>query len=371
VVATARVLAPVSTAAARAVATTPTSCYFNALTYAVDNDPIVEATLHASTIDAVLVGAGSVGGAAVYTLRYLPQLSGRLAMVDPQRLEPHNPDRALLATAAAAAAESRKVDVAARALAHHEPGLSVSTHFGTVTDYHATLDRHAPLPLVLAAVDSAPARRAIQDCLPLNLVNAACHPHEITVSGHRTDDGPCVCCLHMSDVLDRNSMKVRVLARDTGLNERMVTELLIRNVPLADAHIAGIEKHRQVPAGSFARYRGARLEDLWRDQLLYGVIPVNTASGTAAAVAAPYLTALAGTLLAAEALKAGTPDAVPYRLGRTGPGIRYVENPTAGPGHARLDNPQRWVGSECLCRSTRRLRLLRARYGLTEGDNGT
>lgn len=368
---TSRVLAPISTAAARAVAATPDSCYSSALTYTVDTDPIVEPSVHASNIEAVLVGAGSVGGAAAYTLAFTPELSGRLTIVDPQQLEEHNPDRALLATAAAAAGELRKVDVAVRALAHHEPRLIVSGHFGTITDYHGTLDRDDPLPLVLAAVDSAPARRAIQDCLPLEVVNAACHPQEFTVSGHRTDDGPCVCCLHMADVLDRNSVKVRVLAGDTGLNERMVTELLIRELPLADAHIAGIEKHRQVPAGSFARYRGATLEDLWRDQLLYGVTRVRTANGTTAAVAAPYLTALAGVLLAAEALKAAAPEAAPYRLGRSGPAIRYIENPTAGPGHARLDNPERWPGSECLCRSARRLRLLRTRYALFDSANGT
>lgn len=367
---TARVLAPISPAAARAVAETPESCYSSALTFTVDTKPIVERAVYPSKIEAVLVGAGSVGGAAAYTLAYTPDLFGHLAIVDPQQLEEHNPDRALLATAVAAANEERKVDVAVGALAHHGPALHVSGHFGTITEFHATRDRDEPLPLVLAAVDSAQARRAIQDCLPLDVINAACHPHEISVSGHRTDDGPCVCCLHMADVLDRNQAKVRLLARDTGLNEPMVTELLVRKVPLTDQHITWIEGHRRVPAGSFARYRGQTLEDLWRDQLLYGVTPVNAANGATAAVAAPYLTALAGALLAGEALKRAATDATRHRLGPAGPAVQYKENPLAGPSFARLENPERWPGSECLCRSSRRLRLLRARYELSDSANG-
>ncbi|HEX8092819.1 ThiF family adenylyltransferase [Jatrophihabitans sp.] len=363
-----RVLQSVSASAARAVAETPTSCYASALTYDFSADPLSEPALLPQGVDAVLVGAGSVGGAAVYTFAATPDLIGRLVIVDPQCLEPHNPDRALLATAAAAAAGERKVDVAARALAHRQPALAVTAHFGDISNYQATHDRQAMLPLTLAAVDSAASRRAIQDCLPLEVINAACHPHEVTISGHRTDDGPCVCCLHMADVLDRERVLMRLIAAGTGMSERMVSQLLITNAPLNAQHVTAIERHRNLPPGSLASSQGETLEVAWRKQLLYGVMTITTSTGAVAAVAAPHVTALAGALLAGEALKASIPDAATHRLGPVGLATKYAEDPTMGPAYALLSNPPRWPGSECLCRSTRRLRLLRERYHLRPPD---
>ena len=93
---------------------------------------------------------------------------------------------------------------------------------------------------------------------------------------------------------------------------------------------------------------------------------MTTDGGGQAAVAAPFITALAGFLLAGEALKAGSGDAfVPYRLGPRGQiATMYRENPWGSPANALLANPPRWPTAECLCRSPLRLRLLRARYAL-------
>lgn len=338
------------------------SVYASALTYTTGVDPLDEPTPVADHLDAVLVGAGSIGGAAVYAFTHTPALAGRLVIVDPQRLEPRNLDRALLATAAVAEKREPKVAVASAALEHH-PDLAVEPFEGTITDYHATLARNQPLPTVLAAVDSAASRRAIQDCLPLDLINAACHPHEITVSGHRTDLGPCVCCLHMTDLLNRDLIKMRLIAQATGFPEPAVTELLVTRAPLTPAHLRHVERHRRLAAGALDRYLGQTLHALWDGELLYGATPVTTRSGTVA-VAAPFVTALAGVLLAGEALKAGTPELGGHRLGPDGPATKYTENPYATPLHAQLSNPPRWPTSECLCRSSRRLRILRQLYVL-------
>lgn len=338
--------------------------YASLLTHHVGSTPLGEPTPEAHHIDAVLVGAGSVGGACVYALAHTPNLSGTLIVVDAQKLEEHNVVRALLATADAANRGERKALVAQRALIH-QASLDVTPVETTVTAYHGTLPQDATFPLTLVAVDSVESRRAVQDCLPLDVINAACHPEEVTVSVHRTDDGPCVCCLHMEDVLDQAKVKKRLIAKATQMPEQLVNQLLVTRAPLTPMHLRRIEEVRGLQAGALAQYERRPLIDLWEAELLYGAIPVTLASGGSGAVAAPYVTALAGVLMAAEALKASSDIDVCHRLGPGGPGTKYDEHIVHGPNNALATRPNRWPTSECLCRSPRRLRLMRARYGLS------
>ena len=222
---------------------------------------------------------------------------------------------------------------------------------------------------MLTAVDSRDSRRSIQDCLPLDLVNAACNTTEIHLSGHRTGEGPCMCCLHMEEVLDEKAVRSRLLQAATGLNERMVLTYLAGDQPIPAELVRGIEHHRHLPPGSLSRYEGGTLEELRMGELLYGATPVRTDTGTVA-VAAPNVTALAGVLLAGEALKDATPGLERFRLGPTASHIKYAENPVAGASRAVLTNPPRWPTSECLCRSTRRLRIMRQRYRLAPPPDG-
>lgn len=360
----ARVLAPYSVAAMRAVNATSEGCYSSALTYEHSTDPLNEPVVSSNKVNGWLVGAGSVGGAIAYAIAFTPGAHGELAIIDPQALEDHNTDRALLATAAAAETGEVKVAIAETALAHHR-GLTVHPFRGTVTAFHAEQERETALPVVVAAVDSAQSRRAIQDCLPLEVINAACHPNEVMVSGHRTDDGPCVCCLHMDDILDATRITWRLIADKTALPREMVIHLVTNSVPLQEKHLAGIEKNMGLNPGSLRSYLGRTLLELWRGNLLYGVTPVTSATGAAVTVAAPYITALAGVLAAGELLKDGAGDsASEFRLGPAGPASVYREDPAAGAALSMTSNPPRFRTSECLCRSPRRLRIMRQRYEL-------
>lgn len=174
----------------------------------------------------------------------------------------------------------------------------------------------------------------------------------------------------MADVLNRDAIKTRLIAKATGFTEQTVNELLVRRAPLSSFHLNQIERHRGLAAGALARYISQTINDLWAAALLYGATEITTDNATVA-VAAPYVTALAGVLLAGEALKAGTPALSHYRLGPDGPAIKYDEDPYATPLYRRLTNPARWPTSECLCRSNRRIRILRQRYeGHHSADGG-
>ncbi|MEO7572379.1 MAG: hypothetical protein ABIX10_08070 [Acidimicrobiales bacterium] len=312
-------------------------------------------------LDGLLVGGGSVGGAFAYALAYEPHLVGHLSVCDPQHLDMTNPYRAILATATAAAREEAKAEEVKRALAVHH-GLLVDAHVGTITTWEADHSDPPMLPLLLVAVDSRESRELIQDALPLEVLNAAVGNDLVVISGHRTGSGPCMCCLHMPQVLDATAIKNRLIADGTGLDQRLVNEARVRRTPLDDQHLRHVERHRGLRPGALARYAGLTLDELYEAEILYGETRITTPAGTAVAVAAPFVTALAGVLLAGEALKRSMPAAAPYALGPNGPAIQYRENPYA-PQHAYLDAhiPR---SATCLCRSVRRLRLTADLHGL-------
>jgi ThiF family len=343
------------------------SSYWSALTYEKGETPLTDPDLpEARVIDAALVGAGSIGGAAVYLFAHTPELAGSLEIVDPQPLEEHNPDRALLATEALAAAGEVKALVAARSLEHLP--LVARPHQATIAGFVAARPREQTLPLVLSAVDSAWARREIQDCLPLEVVNSACSPTAIAVSGHVTGDGPCVYCLHLPQVLDGERTLAKLIAAATGLPLMTVIPFMVDHVKLGDDHLRQIERHLQLPTGALQEHRGDEIEELYRSALLYGEVGIKTSDGLEAAVAAVFVTALAGFILAGEALKAGAGEAfAPHRLGVRGQlGTKYEESLFDSANTSLISLAPRHVGSECLCRSPRRLRLMRQRYGLVE-----
>lgn len=343
------------------------SNYWSALSYQSSEEPFDEVELPAPAfIEALLVGAGSIGGAAVYLLANTPDLRGALDIVDPETLDEHNPDRALLATKAAAEAHAVKAEVAVGALAHHSE-LSANPHKERVAAFVAGRPREQTLPMVLSAVDSVESRREIQDSLPLDVLDAACSPSQISVSVHRTDDGPCLYCLHIENVLAAETIRKRLLMRATGFNEKLVIQLLIDHVPLDEQHLRVIEAHRELPTGKLDHFRGQTLETLYNEELLYGEVRVSTSSGAEGVVAAAFTTALAGFLLAGEALKAGAGEAyAAYRLGPHAIATQYLESLWASPADGSRENPSRWPTHECLCQNGRRLALLRERYGLCQ-----
>lgn len=344
----------------------PNAAYWSALVYQRGDAPFTHPDpAIATVIEAVLVGAGSVGGAAVYAFARTPGLTGPLDVVDPQTLEGHNFDRALLATTALADSEQPKAAVACDALSHRT-GLAATPHRCDMASFVAARPRDQPLPRVLCAVDSAGARRSIQDCLPLDVVNAACNQDEAFVSGHRTGAGPCVMCMRMARIMDSEQIRYRLIAQATGLPAETVLGLMVGPTPLSSTHLRVIESNLNLPAEALSPYENRDLETLYREQLVYGGAQLATSTGAAVAVAAPWVTALTGFLLAAETVKASVPALADHALGpgAHSPGVQYRENVYASPLDLQLTRPERWPTEQCLCRSPRRRRLIVERYTL-------
>jgi molybdopterin/thiamine biosynthesis adenylyltransferase len=344
------------------VTTSVDGSYWSALKYTSVSSNDIGPPLSGPNVDALLMGAGSIGGAVAYTLARVPRLGGALTVCDPQQLELRNARKALLAREADLEPAREKALVAADEFAH--TAVEVTSHVGTLSEWVAARPACDPLPLVLCAVDSIPARRELQDHMPLEVVNAACGDLDITVSGHVTDDGPCVYCLHIERVLDSAASRKAILARETGMPERTVSEHLTKGTPLNEPMLRAIAQHRHEPIEKLLPWVGHKLDELYREYILYGEARLQTDQGDAAIVA-PFVTALAGILMAGEALKLRSgPDVSGYRLGSAGRlPVKYEESLVHAP-VGMLSNVPRWEGDECLCRSTRRLGLFRPRYGL-------
>lgn len=314
-------------------------------------------------VDALLMGAGSIGGASAYALARVPELAGNLPVVDFDALEEPNSRKALLARKADIAAEARKIDVA-KAELDHLADLDVTPFFGRLAEWVASKPADQPLPTVLCAVDSMPARRELADHMPLEVVNAACGATDISVSGHRTDEGPCVYCLYIGEVLDEAKTKTRIIARELGLVDGLVAELRAQQAPLNEQHLTAIERARSLPRGSLGEFFGRTIDELFAERVLYGEVRIEDSEGRGSALQLAFVPALAGFILASEALKRGHSDLRQYALDPSGQAIEYTES-LLGPPVGLLARPLRWPTSECLCRSNRRLLLMRERYGVS------
>lgn len=312
-------------------------------------------------VEALLMGCGSIGGAVAYAFARTPGIGGELILLDDQALEDRNLAKAILARPDDVAAGRNKVDVAADELGFHRD-LILTPRVKTLANHVAERPRAEPLPLVLCAVDSIESRRELQDSLPLEVVNGACDGADAFVSGHITDAGPCVYCLHIEQVLDSAATRIRLIEGTTGMPARAAAELIEKRVPLSATHLIKIERYRGLKNGALARYLGETLDQLYESELRYGEQHLDLAQGTRVAIPAPWVTALVGFLVAAEALKYGHPNLQAHRLGPAGEsGLRYHEH-VGEPSGIVTNLPPRFPGQECLCNDERRLRLMHERY---------
>ncbi|GEM_PF-1645301 len=329
---------------------------FSALTYGADaNDP--GPPLGSIMLpDTTLVGVGSIGSGFLWGLAHLPAIEGRLAIVDPDMLAAHNPDRAILVFDDAAARKLPKAAWARDTVQPSLPRLAMSSFQGTIREYVDTLPPDYRLPLAVSAVDSIKARRDIQDSLPRHILNASTGPTRVEVSRHGFGDGgPCLYCLYLPEVLERAPIRLAVVR--TGFPQKTVAEMLMPGNPhrLSAGNIRGIERHNELPPGSLRRFEGRTLHELLADHLWYGQAPVPLADGQALITTA-FVSALAGILLLAEAIKEATVSLAPYRL------TRVYEQELLGVPNGFVYPGERDPTGYCLCHDPFRLRLFEDKY---------
>lgn len=279
-------------------------------------------------------GAGSVGSSFVLAL-LVADADGVIDLVDDDRLQPRNRLRYPLWIGPQ---QGPKVDWIAAVTASGR--LRVRPHEESARAY---IDRlNTPPRLAIAAVDTPEARRDVADALSRETLNAGVDGLRFHVSRHRFADGfACVYCPYL-DV--RPSMsQVEVYVGLTGLGSERVAQLL-GGGRLTDTDIDVMVSAGRLAAADSFELGGGRLQDVARARL-YAATPVPGLDGVA--ISAPFVSALAGAILAAEALKTNQPNLVLDRR---------VDADLSGWPTGLTSRPLQDATGRCLCRSRFRQR---------------
>jgi hypothetical protein len=258
--------------------------------------------------DAVLVGAGAIGEAALWALTRAP-LQGRLHVVDAEVVELSNLQRYVLTERVD---EGRvKVDLAASFASVRVPneGLEVVPHFGDLANF--LMDRGYCWDAMALAVDSARDRVAAQASLPRAVVNAWTQPGDLGVSAHSRFGGPggCVSCLYLPGGPRRNEDELIAQALGVPQFQLQVRAMLATGEPVGRNLLEAIAQSVGQPVERLMPFEQRTVRELYVEGFCGGaVIPAGVAGRLhtdAQEVHVPlaHQSALAGVLLAAALVR--------------------------------------------------------------------
>lgn len=302
----------------------------------VDSEPdgSVEAL---SAIDAVLVGNGAIGNAAVWALGRA-SLEGVLHLVDAETIELSNLQRYVLGTRGDETAS--KVEVASQ---YFNNGVKPVTHASTWDQFVA--EHGYRWDTVLVALDSAAARRQVQASLPRRVINAWTQPGDLGISVHSGfgGTGACLACLYLpanavpnEDELVAQALKIPELVGD-------VRTLLYSGKQVPRSMLESIARNFDRPIDDLLPFAGGNVRDLYVEGICGGgIIPLGEAGLPEGELHVPlaHQSALAGILLAAALIsEASTPPTTQVtRIDVLGPVSEFATQPL-------LKNE----GAHCIC----------------------
>jgi len=290
-----------------------------------------------------LLGAGSVGSSAAALLS-LTGITGTIDVVDPDRFVPAR--NAYRCPGVPVAERGAKADWAARVLA--AAGWDAAAHRSTIADWVDARGTPGFPGIALVSVDNVDGRRESGELMAATTVSAGVAGLALHVQRHQAvDDFACPYC----DLVDvgRWRSQGRTYAR-FGLTAPRLQALLDGETLTVDDVATAIWTGAVGP-DAMGHLVGGRLVDMMR-------VPSSgrpVADGPEdEAVSAPHVSWLAGTLLAAEVVKAA--------VGL--PGLdRRVELDLTGVPLGGWRRPARNPSGRCPCTNPARRDLARALYG--------
>jgi hypothetical protein len=310
--------------------------------------------------DCVLYGSGSIGCGFLLGVLATPQLQGNLTVVDNGKFDTKNPFKYALIDAEAGQKSPFKAVWAAERISAFSRGRIHGRAFVGVTEQYVAGQPHDyTIPLAISAVDTAEARLEIQDTLPQFIVNAGIDGTLAEVSVHGFGDGAtCLSCLAMQKELE--SWDFRPIAQAVGIPPERAYELIRGNEGMTADDLECIYAAARLPAGMLATldsFIGQPLLSLW-NRVAYSEASVQSPGAAAPArVTTAFVSAFAGVLLLAEAVKRLVPDLRPYQVLNS-----YQQQLLGVPAGGVFTHP-REANGWCLCYSAYRQAIYRAKYG--------
>lgn len=250
--------------------------------------------------DAVLVGVGAVGNAALWVLARA-SIAGTLHLVDPQEIELSNVQRYVLASRADDGRS--KVELGA---SWHSQGLTFVPHHQELAEFLST--NGYAWDYFLLGLDSARDRRSAQASLPRWIANAWTQPGDIGVSTHPRfgNDGACVACLYLPSGPLQNEDELVAATLGVPQLQMDIRTLLYSGAPLQRSFLEAVAGAINKPIETLLQFEGRSIRNLYVEGFCGGaVIPISEAGRPPEDLHVPlaHQSALAGILLGATLVR--------------------------------------------------------------------
>lgn len=306
--------------------------------------------------EAVLIGVGAIGNAAVWALGRALQ-SGVVHLVDHQEIELSNLQRYVLADRGDEGAV--KVAVAARTTSRD---LIFVPHPQTLVLFLA--EHGYKWEYFLLALDSARDRRTAQAALPRWVANGWTQPGDLGVSVHPRfgGDGACVGCLYLPDARLPNEDELVAATLNVPQLQMDVRTLLYSGAPLELPFLEAVGAANGQPLEVLLPFEGRTIRDLYVDGFCGGaIIPLGEAGRPRQDVHVPlaHQSALAGVLLAASLVRSTVGGDPPVTTATRVDVLRTLGAELAAPVRRRADG-------RCLCDDADFRAAYAAKYGATD-----
>ena len=337
------------------------------LTYRVGKPADVPDQLEHRPIAVAVAGVGSVGTSLVCALLGAGRPSVlRVELVDPELFDDRNPFRypALVDNVLGIGKARWARDLLLAA------GVKAEAHRCDIGRWVSTTVQPGFDGVLVASPDTIDGRRDVADVLARTTVSVGVGGLAFHVSRHHSGDGlACPYCEYVDT--GPVSTQAEVYAANTGLGVARILQLMQPGAVLtaADAHTAMAAG--KISGGTATALVGHRLDDLIARTYAEAAVGAPTGRGGDAGpvfLAAPYVSALAGTLAAVEISKIslGLPG-VDRRLDLDLAGLPqgYLRRPAADPtGHCLCASPVRQDAAEQLYHPT----LVAGRVDIRRGE---
>jgi Dinucleotide-utilizing enzymes involved in molybdopterin and thiamine biosynthesis family 2 len=220
----------------------------------------------------VFFGVGAVSHGLLWLLEQWPQLvSGRIALVDPDKYGASNGQR-YAAMTAANVGHDKVEQMRSRLLVKH-PGLDIQAKGLDVNAFCAQMGYDHPLVRVVAGLDSAEVRRQVALKLPEHTINLWTEGVRVGASRYIARPGSaCLACSYLEDVT-KPLDEVAQVHKQTGLRPDVVRSLLDTGRAMTDEEARHVATSTHVP---FERIAGNPLRSALPIVCAMGHIQIET-----------------------------------------------------------------------------------------------
>ena len=279
---------------------------FNTLTYKFDDETNIP--VDQLNLDRVaLFGSGSVGSSLLYTLGFMPNVSGTIDIVDRDpNIDINNMQRYSYLTLSDLEKNQSlsKARWAANKIDSDLENLKVNywdKSQGTVSNYLNSRPLKPRIKLAISAVDNINARIEIADCLAERTINAGTGDVTLTITRHGFSDGKaCLACDYISNIPSRNWYQK--VSRETGLSVGRVAQLLQGGEVLVEDDIKIMINKRFIEKEKKDKLLNTDLNSIV-NRKLYSSVSIDNKNSTESSVTAPFVSTMSGALLTGEMIK--------------------------------------------------------------------